>query len=157
MTYRADHRHRIYQYLDTLLANQPVSDGEASDRCQKVAPQDGRLSELIVARSCLTNHSEAASLWLVTLKHDVVGNHQWHYWRVICCNVEYLNFRMQNLRPSNIKVIFQRPSCGSPIAVASGFIAVTAPVEQTDKFLTLLSKRSHSAATNSPRCFPWLS
>ena len=32
------------------------------------------------------------------------------------------------LRPSNIKVIFQRPSCGSPIAVASGFIAGTAPV-----------------------------
>jgi len=35
---------------------------------------------------------------------------------------------MQNLRPSNIKVIFQRPSCGSSIAVASGFIAGTAPV-----------------------------
>jgi len=35
---------------------------------------------------------------------------------------------MQNLRPSNIKVIFQRPSCGSPIAVASGFIACTAPM-----------------------------
>ena len=34
---------------------------------------------------------------------------------------------MQNLRPSNIKVIFQRPSCGSPRAVA-GFIAVTAAV-----------------------------
>ena len=39
------------------------------------------------------------------------------------CNVEDLNFGMQNLRPSNINVIFQRPSCGSPIAVASGFIA----------------------------------
>jgi len=35
---------------------------------------------------------------------------------------------MQNLRPSNIKVIFQRPSCGSPIAVASGFIAGTGRV-----------------------------
>jgi len=35
---------------------------------------------------------------------------------------------MQNLRPSNIKVIFQQPSCGSPIAVASGFITGTAPV-----------------------------
>jgi len=33
---------------------------------------------------------------------------------------------MQNLRPSN--VIFQRPSCGARIAVASGFIAGTAPV-----------------------------
>jgi len=35
---------------------------------------------------------------------------------------------MQNLRPSNVKVIFQRPSCGSPIAVASGFIAGAAAV-----------------------------
>jgi len=35
---------------------------------------------------------------------------------------------MQNLRPSNVKVIFRRPSCGFPIAVASGFIAGTAPV-----------------------------
>jgi len=32
---------------------------------------------------------------------------------------------MQNLRPSNIKVIFQRSSCGSPIAVASGTAPVT--------------------------------
>jgi len=38
---------------------------------------------------------------------------------------------MQNLRPSNIKVIFQRPSYGSPIAVASGFIAGTAPVDKS--------------------------
>jgi len=56
------HRHRINKYLDTLLANQPISDVEATDRCQKVAPQGGGLPELIVARSCLTNHSEAASL-----------------------------------------------------------------------------------------------
>jgi len=35
---------------------------------------------------------------------------------------------MRNLRPSNLKVIFQRPSCGSPTAVASGFIASTAAV-----------------------------
>jgi len=52
----------IDTYLDTLLANQPISDCEATDRCQKGAPQDGGLPELIVARSCLTNHSEAASL-----------------------------------------------------------------------------------------------
>ena len=38
------------------------------------------------------------------------------------------NFGMQNLRPLNIMFIFQRPSCGSPIAVSSGFIAGTAPV-----------------------------
>jgi len=35
---------------------------------------------------------------------------------------------MQNLRPSNIEVIFQRPSCESPIVVASGFIEGIAPV-----------------------------
>ena len=46
----------------TLLANQPISDGEATDHCQKVTSQDGGLPELIVARSCLTSHSEAASL-----------------------------------------------------------------------------------------------
>ena len=54
-----NHIHRIDKYLDILLANQPISDGEATDRCQKGAPQDGGLPELIVARSCLTNHSEA--------------------------------------------------------------------------------------------------
>jgi len=57
-----NHRHRIDKYLDTLLANQPISDGEATYHCQKVAPQDGELPELIVARYCITNHSEAASL-----------------------------------------------------------------------------------------------
>jgi len=31
---RDDHRHRIDKYLDTLLANQPISDGEATDRCK---------------------------------------------------------------------------------------------------------------------------
>ena len=35
---------------------------------------------------------------------------------------------MRNLRPSNLKVSFQRPSCGSPTAVASGFIVGTAAV-----------------------------
>ena len=38
---------RIDKYLDTLLANQPISDGEATDRCQKGAPQDGGLPELL--------------------------------------------------------------------------------------------------------------
>ena len=85
-----DHRHRIDKYLDTLLANQPISDGEATDRCQRRAPQDGGLPELIVARSCLTNHSEAASLWLVMPKQGV-GDYKWrHEWRVVCCNVKSL-------------------------------------------------------------------
>ena len=38
-------------------------EGEATDHCQKGAPQDGGLPELIVARSCLTNHSEPAGTW----------------------------------------------------------------------------------------------
>ena len=59
---QSGHRHRIDKCLDTLLANQPISDGKATDHCQKGAPQDGGLPELIVAQSYLTNHSEAASL-----------------------------------------------------------------------------------------------
>ena len=70
------HRHRIDKYLDTLLANQPISDGEATNHCQKITSQDGGLPELIVVRSCLTNHSEVALLLLVRPKQDVVGNHQ---------------------------------------------------------------------------------
>ena len=72
--------------------------------------QDGGLPVLLLAYSCLTNHSKAASLWLATPKQDV-GDHQW---RVVCCNVECLNFGTQNLRPSNVKVIFQRSFCGYP-------------------------------------------
>jgi len=45
------HRHRTDKYLDTLLANRPISDGEATDHCQKGAPQDGGLPELIVTRT----------------------------------------------------------------------------------------------------------
>ena len=44
------------------------------------------------------------------LEQDV-GDHQG---RVVCCNIEYLNFGMQNLRLSNVKVIFQRPFCNYP-------------------------------------------
>ena len=35
---------------------------------------------------------------------------------------------MQNLCSSNVKVIFQRPSCRCPIVLASSFISGTAPV-----------------------------
>ena len=111
-TLSTTHRHRIDKYLDTLLANQPISDGEATDRCQKVTPQDGGLPEL---RRCRT--------WS-EITNDVTD---------VCCNVEDLNFGMQNLCPSKVKVIFQRPSCGSPIVVASRFIASTAPVLQTGR------------------------
>ena len=40
------HRHRIDKYLDILVANRPISDVEATDHCQKGAPQDGGLPEL---------------------------------------------------------------------------------------------------------------
>jgi len=57
---------------------------------------------------------------------------------------------MQNLRPSNIKVIFQRLSCGSPIAVASGFIAGTVPVARAASNAgTFSSERSHFCAYGS--------
>jgi len=48
---------------------------------------------------------------------------------VVCFNVKYVNFGTQNLRSSNVKVIFQRPSCDVPYSgglLASGFIAGTA-------------------------------
>jgi len=45
------HRHRTDKYLDTLLANQPISDGEATDRCQKVAPKMKESSSSSISRS----------------------------------------------------------------------------------------------------------
>ena len=65
-----------------------AADRVDTDHFQKSQSQDGGLPELLLAYSCLTNHSEAASLSLV----------------VFCCNVEYLNSSMQNLRPSVVKV-----------------------------------------------------
>jgi len=48
-------------------------------------------------------------------KQDV-GDHQR---RVVCCNVECLNFGTQNLRQSNVRVLFRRPSYDVPYS--SGF------------------------------------
>ena len=96
-----DHSQRIDKYLDSWRQITNAADCVAIDHFQKSQSQDGGLPKLLLAYSCLTNHREAASLWLVTPK-QVVGHHQW---RVVCCNVEYLNFGMQNLCPSNINVI----------------------------------------------------
>ena len=90
------HRHRTDRYLDALLANQPISDNEATDHCQKVTPQDGGLPELIVARSCLTNHSEAASLLLTrAVRHlaaQPFGSDRWlHRPFVVGWLVRYLD------------------------------------------------------------------
>ena len=59
--------------------------------------------------------------------------------------VSCLNFGTQNLRPSNDTVIFQRPSCGANIAVASGFIAGTAPV-------VVAKHDNHSCETDNGLC-----
>jgi len=67
---------------------------------------------------------------------------------------------MQNLCPSNIKVTFQRPSCGSPIAVASGFIAGTAPVQQTntaDRNICLNFHKSSKGKANASVKGTWSS
>ena len=57
------HRHRIDKYLDTLLANLPISDGEATDHCQKGAPQDGGLHELIVAKQLRCDWLRRSRTW----------------------------------------------------------------------------------------------
>jgi len=41
--------------------------------------------------------------------------------RDVCRNVEYIHFGMQNMRPSNVKVLFQRPSCDDPYSGSFGF------------------------------------
>ena len=96
------HRHRTDKHPDTRRPVATAADRVAANHCQKLQSQDGRLPELLLAYSCLTNHSEAASLWLVTPKQDV-GDRQWC---VVCCNIEYRNFGMQNMSASNVKVIF---------------------------------------------------
>jgi len=58
-------------------------------------------------------------------KQDV-GDHQW---RVLCCNVQYLNFGMQNLPHQTLRLF-----SSSHLAVASGFITVSAPVVAGDSF-----------------------
>ena len=88
------HRHRIDKYLDTLLANQPISDGEATDHCQKDAPQDGGLPELIVARSCLTNHNLYTLLCVVC----AVGGSVCQVLRVRLSTTRSREVRLQVLR-----------------------------------------------------------
>jgi len=72
--------------LATLLANQTAVKALPPTIAKSGNRKMVRLPALLLAYSCLTNHSEAASL----------------------------NFGMHNLRPSDVKVIFQRPSCDYP-------------------------------------------
>jgi len=57
----SQHRHRTDDYLYTLLVNQTAQKA-LPPTGQKSQSQDGGLPELLLAYSCLTNHSEAASL-----------------------------------------------------------------------------------------------
>ena len=84
--------HSVFYRPDALPAAQPT----ASKHWRH------RLPELLLAYSCLTNHSRAALVWLVMPK-QTMRDHQWH---VVCCNAEYLDFGMQNVCQSNVKVIF---------------------------------------------------
>jgi len=62
MAVSSEHRHRIDKYLDTPRRITITADRVATDHFQKSKSQDGGLPELLLAYSCLTNHSEAASL-----------------------------------------------------------------------------------------------
>jgi len=55
------HRHRIDKYPVSryLTCQSNILEGEATNHCQKGTSQDGGLPELLLAQSCLTNHSEA--------------------------------------------------------------------------------------------------
>ena len=103
-------------YLSIYLT---AADRVATDHFQKSQSQDGGLS----------NHSEAASLWLDTPK-QVVGGHQW---RVVCSTVEYLNFGMQKCKICAHQTfrLFAGGHLAITISVASGFITSSDPVVVT--------------------------
>jgi len=119
------HRHRIDKYLDRRRPVATAAGHVSADHFQKSKSQDGGLPELLLAYSCLTNHSEAASLWLVTTK-QVIWDHQWH---VVCCNVECLNFIIKTcakclFSSGHLKII--------TTLVASGLFTSSAPVVKTE-------------------------
>ena len=123
------HRHRIDKYLDTRCPIATVADRVTSDHFQHLQSQNGRLPEILLAYYGPTNHSKAASLWLVR-PNQVVGDHQWP---VNCWNVEYLNFRMQNMRPSKLQLFSSDHLVIISIPVASGLFTSSAPVLCTYK------------------------
>jgi len=93
-----NHRHRIHKYLDNILANQTA-------RKVKPTTTDKRVS--LIRR----NQSQRSSF--AVIGYAEAGRRR-SPMSVVCCNVEYINFGMHNLCPSNVKVIFQRPSWGYP-------------------------------------------
>ena len=66
------HRHRIDKYLDTLLANQPILDGEATDHCKKVTSQDGWTARVNSSPIRLTNHWLRRSRTWSEITNDVI-------------------------------------------------------------------------------------
>ena len=57
----------------------------------------------VVISLFLPNQSQRISFAVIIYAEAGCRNHQW---RVICCNIEYQNFCMHSLRPSNVTVFF---------------------------------------------------
>jgi len=62
-------RHRIDKYLDTQWPIATAADRVTTDHFQNSQSQDGGLPELLLTDSCLTTHSEAASLSSVVIQN----------------------------------------------------------------------------------------
>jgi len=93
-----NHRHRTDKYLDTLLPIKQI--GRCCRRPSlKVIIARWQTARVIISLF-LPNQSQWSSFAVIGYAE---AGRQWH---VVCCNVEYLNFGMQNLHPSNVKVIF---------------------------------------------------
>ena len=119
-----DHRHSIDKYLDTRSPIATAADRVATDHSQKSQSQGG-LPELLLAYSCLTNHSKAASLWSVTPK-QVVRTHQWC---VVCFIVEYLLiFTCKTCAHRTLRLFSSGHLAIIITPVASGLFMSSAPV-----------------------------
>jgi len=136
------HRQRTERYLDSLLTNQPISDNEATDHCQKVTPQDGGLPELIVARSCLTNHSEGSRPWLVTPKQDVVGNHQWRHW----CRCVQRPVTVDGLLEWKLEIVDRRTAYVRRQQNVAGQLFTQLIYDLTQQLMCVLHTQTHTTA-----------
>jgi len=123
-TLQCTQRERIDKYLDTRRPIATAADRVATDHFQKLQSQDGGLPKLLLAYSCLTNHSEAPLLWLVKPKQDV-GDHQWC---VICCDVEHLNSVCKTCAHQMLRLFSSSHLAIITIPVASGLFTSSAPV-----------------------------
>jgi len=90
------------KYLDTSLANQAAARKALPPTIAKTGNRRWRTARVIISLF-LPNQSQRSGFAEAGRRRSPMS--------VVCCNVEYLNFGMHNLRPSNVKAIFQRPSC----------------------------------------------